>query len=374
MLRVELNRLSIAIVLLFVFFTAENVIAANAPNLISPSDNSNTDKTPKLSWQYNGECPASGSCFRIEVDNTSDFSSPDKSSYTNSSSYSPQGLPEGEYYWRVKARDPSNKWSEWSSIFKFNSGSINTSSPTPSSENKSSPASNNQSGQKAQSGFRISDLPQEINSDKEFEAVVIVVSPSNSNQNFYLKGAFKKSDSSNYFGETFSGEWVKNGTTYSKQFKITTNAEGKWEGKIKVKPDQEDSGFDGTGEYIFKIARYSDSGSGPVWSNEISIKINEVSSPEISENNEEEAPEEIEEDEEVVIKKAAAPSRAYEIKIASVAGEATMSNNITLEEQTRVLEEKRVNWLLVFLGIGIVIGGAGYTFFRIKRIDLFRRK
>lgn len=374
MLRVRLNRLSIAIVVLFVFFTAENVIAANAPNLVSPPNNSNTDKSPKLSWQYNGECPSSGSCFRIEIDNSSDFSSPDKSSYTNSLSYSPQGLAEAEYYWRVKARDQSNKWSEWSSIFKFNNGSSNTSSPPPSAENKSPAASTNQSGQKAQSEFRISDLPQEINSDQEFEAAVRVVSPSNSDQNFYLKGAFKKSDSSNYFGETFSGEWVKNGTTYSKQFKITTNAEGKWEGKIKIKPDQEDSGFDGTGEYIFKIARYSDSGSGPVWSNEISIKINEISSPEISESGEEEAPEEIEEDQEVVIKKAAAPSRAYEIKIASVAGEATMSNNISLEEQTRVLEEKRVNWLLVFLGIGIVIGGAGYTFFRIKKTALFRRK
>ena len=91
---------------------------------------------------------------------------------------------------------------------------------------------------------------------------------------FYLKGAFKKSESSNYFGHTKVGSsWIKNGSPYQDQYKITTDSSGKWSGIIEVQPDVLDSGYEGSGDYIFKVGRYTSSGSGPTWSNESNIKI-----------------------------------------------------------------------------------------------------
>ena len=365
MLRVICGHFSITLILLFAFFTAQRVFAAGSPTLISPSDGAAEDKTPKLVWEYSGECVEGGSCFRVEVDNNSDFSSPEKSTYSNSTSYSPRDLEEGVWYWRVRAKEKSEKWSDWSSAFKFTVGSA-PASPTSSSTPASSSKPQSESA-KSENQFEVKDLPAEVNSDQEFEASV-VLKIDKPNTKFYLKGAFRKGDSLNYFGETYSGsEWTKNGSSYSGQLKIETNSEGKWEGKIKIRPDQEDSGFDGSDSYNFKIGRYTDSGNGPVWSNEISLKINEVIKPEPSPSEEpEELFEEYEatEEAELIVAK---PSRAYEIKIASVAGEATISNNISLEEQTRVLEERKVNWLLIFLGIGILVGGAGYGVYKVRR-------
>lgn len=365
MLRISFKHFFLVASLLY-FFLPQIVIASDPPNLISPSDGSSEDKTPKLSWEFKGECITSGSCFRIEIDNNPDFTSTEKESYTNSLSYSPQGLSEGNWNWRVKAKDKSGAWSEWSKVFKFTIGtspSGNPATPTPSSTSQSIPTP---TPQKNPTNFTIKDIPSEINSNQDFEASVSLVLPNDPNQKFYLKGAFKKSDSSNYFAQTYSGsEWAKNGNSYSKQLPIETNSEGKWEGKIKVKPDVDDSGFTGTDNYIFKVGRYNDSGTGPSWSNELNIKIITVEIPEPSEEPkipEEEEDEESSESPEII----KTPPRNYEIKIASVAGEATMSNNITLEEQTRVLEEKKINWLLIFLGIGILLGGAGFSFYKIK--------
>jgi len=354
------------------FLLAQSVFAADAPNLISPSDNSNEGKSPKLIWEYTGGCIEGGSCFRIEVDNTADFSSPDKSSYTNSFSYSPQGLPNGNWSWRVKAKDKNEIWSDWSTVFKFNIGS-GSSSTQPISQPVPSPSrvSASATPSKSDNAFIIKDLPSEINSDQDFEISVFLSLPDKATTRFHLKGAFKKSDSSNYFGESFIGNsWIKNNSSYSNQFRVETDKDGKWEGKIKVRPDIEDSGFDGTGSYVFKVGRYTDSGGGPTWSNELGVKINAVNIPEPTKSGqpEEEPGEEVESEdslEESLTK--AAPSRAYEIKIASVAGEATKSDNITPKEEIRVLEEKRVNWVLVFLGLGVVGGGAGYTFYKFKK-------
>jgi hypothetical protein len=356
---------------LLVFLWPQIAKAAEPPNLNSPTDNSVTsDKSPKLFWEYSGECAASGSCFRVEVDNSADFSDPEKSTYTDSLSYSPQGLTEGIWNWRVKAKDKNNKWSDWSKVFKFVIGTQPSSIPSPTSQATLSPQTT-QSSPKPQSNFEIKDAPSEINSNQEFELSASLVMPKDPNQSFYLKAAFKKSGSSNYFGETFSnGEWVKNGTSYSKQFKIQTDSSGKWAGKIKIRVDADDSGFEESGDYLLKVGRYSDSGSGPTWSNELTLKINKIDkpSPSPSENSAITEAEEEEDTTEVLSATFPSPSRDYEIKIASVAGEATMSNNIIPEEeQIRVLEEKKVNWLLIFLGIGIATGGSVFAYLKVKK-------
>ena len=145
-----------------------------------------------------------------------------------------------------------------------------TSTPTQTSAFTPSPPSSSNS-----SIFTISNTPSQINSDQQFSITVNLSLPASPNTNFYLKGAFKKSESSNYFGLTkVSGSWIKNGSSYTNQFPITTDSAGNWSGDLEVKPDAEDSGFSGTDNYIFKIGRYKESDNPSViWSNEVTIKI-----------------------------------------------------------------------------------------------------
>ncbi len=153
-------------------------------------------------------------------------------------------------------------------------GSTNgTSTPTPSPTSTPAPSSSPTSSPSS-SSFTISNSPSEINSNQSFSIPVSLSLPNNSNTVFYLKGAFKKSDSSNYFGLTkVSGSWIKNSSAYQSQYPITTDSSGNWSGNIEIKPDSEDSGFIGSGDYIFKVGRYTSSGSGPIWSNEVTVRL-----------------------------------------------------------------------------------------------------
>lgn len=344
------------------FFWPKIVLAEITPVLISPADNSSEDKSPKLVWEYLGECVEGGNCFKVEIDNNSDFSSPEKETYSNSYSYSPRGLVDGVWFWRIRAKNKSDKWSDWSQVFKFNIGAVSSTLPA-----ASAPSPTPEPAKKSEQVFEIKDLKSEINSDEEVEVSVLIKSDK-AKTSFHVKGAFRQGDSINYFGETFfEGDWSKNNNSYSKQPIIQTDDEGGWEGKIKVRADIEDSGFKGSGDYYFKVGRYSESGNGPVWSNELSVKINEIEKAEAADlESEEEEDEEIEEATVEAKTIRPFPSFNFDYKIASVAGEATKSDNITLEEQTRVLEQKKVNWLLIILGIGILVGGIGYGVYQFR--------
>lgn len=70
----------------------------------------------------------------------------------------------------------------------------------------------------------------------------------------YIKGAFFKDGSSNYFGLTKSNDsWIKNSTTALSQREVII---GNWDNLIAVKPDYSDSGFAGSGSYKFKLGFY----------------------------------------------------------------------------------------------------------------------
>ena len=91
----------------------------------------------------------------------------------------------------------------------------------------------------------------------------------------YIKGAFYKEGSTNYFAYSKNDDnWIKNSetTTDQKQVKI-----GEWDGKISVKSDFSDSGFDGNGDYKFKIGFYYTTSGGNLssvnWSSD-TIDIN----------------------------------------------------------------------------------------------------
>lgn len=212
----------------------------------------------------------------------------------------------------------------------------------------------------------ISNLPDNISSN---QTVIITVQLTDKpNSKFFLKGAFKKSSSSNYFGLTeVNGSWIKNIATFSNQYPITTDPAGNWKGLITVRPDPDDSGFTGPDAYTFKVGRYSNSGDGPLWSNQQTVFINSANSTDTSQN-------------------ALTPPTIVQtknnsnsfVKTASTGGQvlgksstatyaATPSSKPTESFKS---SEKKFNPIKL-IGIGLItisLGSLGYLYLKIKRI------
>jgi hypothetical protein len=267
----------IVILVLLKLFSSE-VLALSPPILQEPQNNSTVD-SPSFSWQE----VEGASQYRIIVDDENSISSPYlKNYYTTNNKYSPT-LEPGTYYWKVSAKDSNNNWSIWSEIYSVAIKTSSQSTPQPSA----SQSNNDYTTPKpvAKSSFNISELPSQIKSSESLVIKVDLILPNNPSSVLYLKGALKTIDGSNYFGLTkVDDSWIKNNSSYSSQFKITTDSEGKWSGTVEAKVDHDDSGFNGTGDYIIKIARYSSSGSGPNWSNVEKIHII-FDAPEIQDTN-----------------------------------------------------------------------------------------
>ena len=142
-------------------------------------------------------------------------------------------------------------------------------SPTPISTSTPSPTPN------PSSNFSISGVPSQINSDQSFAISINLSLPSNANTLYYLTGVFKKIDGTRYFGLTKKdSSWIQYGDEYLNKNKITTDSNGSYSSTLEIKPDTDDTDYKGTGDYIFKVGRYTAGGSGPTWnSNEILIKI-----------------------------------------------------------------------------------------------------
>lgn len=109
--------------IIFLFLGANFVFAESAPVLVSPINNSTINQTtPKLSWDYSGECYTknNGSCYYIEIDDSESFSNIDKFAYIKTNkNYSPQKLSYGKWFWHVKAKNPSGIWSAMSDTWSF---------------------------------------------------------------------------------------------------------------------------------------------------------------------------------------------------------------------------------------------------------------
>ncbi len=97
-----------------------------------------------------------------------------------------------------------------------------------------------------------------------------------------IKGAFFKEGSTNYFGLTKYGDsWIKNSSNTVNQKEVSV---GVWDGVLEVKPDQSDSGFVGSGSYLFKVGFYyytnGDKLSSVNWSDNIlAINITQAQAP-----------------------------------------------------------------------------------------------
>lgn len=264
--------------------------------------------------------------------------------------------------------------SNWIILASTSKGSTNgdlttpTPSPTPSATQSSTPNTS------AISSFAVSNIPSQINVDQSFKVFASLSLPNNPDSFYYLKGAFKKTAGSNYFGKTLTGSsWVKNSSTFSDQYKITTDSSGNWSGNLEVQPDSDDSGFAGTGDYIFKVARYSSSGSGPTWSNEAAIKIistesnsqgsaiTESTSTSIdSLTTDQQSPS-------PVIRKSASIVRinipkqlAYQI--ASIAAASSESVVASTTPQSIIKQEKRINFPII-VGTFLLLSGLSSLFY-----------
>lgn len=276
-----------ALIIALAFFVfSKPVFASDPPLQISPANNSIVSSS-SLKWQPPTYPLYSPKPYTIQVDNNQDFSTPEKDYDTANNYYTPS-LEEGLWYWRIKVKDASGVWSDWSSVWNFTlvipspSPTLSASpsptqypTPTPSPTPLPSPSP---SPTTTTSQFIISDVPNQINFDQSFNVKVTLSIPGNPNTIYYLKGAFKKADGTRYLGLTKKGsEWIEYGEEYLEQYKITTDASGNWTGSLEVKPDILDNDYKGAGDYIFKIARLTSSGS--IWSNESKITIISLSSP-----------------------------------------------------------------------------------------------
>jgi hypothetical protein len=82
---------------------------------------------------------------------------------------------------------------------------------------------------------------------------------------YYLRGVFFKPDSTNYCGYTWNGaSWFSGPYSTNEgwvQFFPITIKSSSWSGEIKAKIDPSDSGCRESGDYHFKIQRFTESGS-----------------------------------------------------------------------------------------------------------------
>ena len=87
-----------------------------APVLVSPLKGAITNPTPNLTWSVNNQYR-----YEIQVDNNSVFTSPEQSGsdLSGTSGYSVNPVPEGTYYWRVRAINQIGEPGAWSLPFNF---------------------------------------------------------------------------------------------------------------------------------------------------------------------------------------------------------------------------------------------------------------
>lgn len=354
-------------VIIFLFILPQNAFAST-PQLLDPANNHVTnDKSPKLNWNQTNDCPSSGNCYVVEVSKYNDFSELEKSTYTNNTYYSPI-LTEGTWFWRVKAKDSENIWSEYSEIRtvvitnQVNPSSTPNPTQSPSSTLQPSPIPQGGNNEKEKQSFNIQINKNNIDS-KDIVEINIDLKALTPNTSYYLKPSFYQEGSTNYFGYSeINNSWIKNSVTATNQYKITTDSSGNWQGKLNTKVDPDDSGFKGSGDYQLKVGRYTDTGSGLTWSNNISVSITHIEVTEESKTSPTPAPiteinilgkqleteqELINEDEYEYVEEASTGSAEIDHQIANISAENKTNDK---EPQTLVKGDYQINWWFITAG------------------------
>lgn len=247
-------------------------------------------------------------------------------------------IPDGENW--VTNSEPSRN--------SVSCDSLITASPSPSPT---------QSSSADQSEFTITSAPSIVYTVDTIN-VKVQLSKFSANTQYYLKGAFAKPDTTNYFGKNkVSGNWIKNGEKYSSQPSITTDSSGNWSGNLEVMVDTEDSGFSNDGKYNLKIARYNSSGSGPDWSNKVDIDI-KIKNPSPSPTPKPSPSSSIKPKASTSVKaqlKELIATRAAESKVAGV----SIENTPLPDESVLVKSDSQINWPFILIG-GLIFGGGAF--------------
>lgn len=378
------------LIIIFALLVPKITFATSTPIIKEPLTNTETDDlSPRLTWEYTDSCPETGNCFLVEVAANESFSLTEKSTYTNNTTYSPT-LSEGKWYWRVKAKDSTNNWSNFSEVANITIKkqlANPSSSPTPSPTTKPSATTqpqNQGTPEKERSEFNISLNKNSIDSSDQ---ITIMVSLKNHTPNtiYYIKPSFYQSNSTNYFGLTsINSEWIKNSITATSQTIITTDSSGNWSGSLTTKPDTEDSGFKGSGEYLLKVGKYNDSGTGLTWSNNTTVNINHIEKT--PESKTDDSPINIGDtttetilgtsdqnniDEETLSdttenESTAEPEINYQI--ATISANSTEDKTEVNNQQTIVKADKQFNWWFISAGMILLLVSAIYVVYQRKKL------
>lgn len=99
-----------------------SIVPAHGPELEAPRSGSiQTRRTFKLEWNLKDEEEEASACFLVQIDNQSNFSSPEQSSVVvRALSYTTAPLTNGLYYWRVAVSDcATTVITPWSDTWSF---------------------------------------------------------------------------------------------------------------------------------------------------------------------------------------------------------------------------------------------------------------
>lgn len=121
----------------------------------------------------------------------------------------------------------------------------------------------------ASAAFTISGTPTSVDENGSFSVNVNLSVSGQAGSTYYLRGAFSHPTTPTaYFGYTKNnaGNWVKIPVDYTQFYSVTLDSNASWIGTIEVKPDPASANYKNTGDYIFKVGRYTAAGSGPTWS------------------------------------------------------------------------------------------------------------
>lgn len=121
----------------------------------------------------------------------------------------------------------------------------------------------------------VGNTPPSVDQEQEFSADVSFLCSSCTSDSF-LRGVFYPSGTS-YFGFTKDngGNWINApGGGCTQYFKIAAGdiKEGSWSGALQFKVDSASSFYQGPGDYLFKVGRYTTS-CGATWSTETTITV-----------------------------------------------------------------------------------------------------
>jgi len=102
------------------WYVTVDTIPPTIPSLLSPYNGAETnDSTVYLDWNDSSDSGTGVAYYRVQVDNSSSFSSPEFDATPSSSNDTTSSLSDGLYYWHVRAKDNVGNWSSWSSSRTF---------------------------------------------------------------------------------------------------------------------------------------------------------------------------------------------------------------------------------------------------------------